>query len=136
MSQNFATNLAKMLASSLGFDQAVNDATSQNINVTYDNEIDFDGASEAWNSNKRKLANGCYEYVCGAKLANGKKCCRKPGKDEWADNNWHCSQHVVEQIRSEVKDHIKTRSHSQVPVTSRYNLRSNASKVNDNNNPR
>ncbi len=124
MSQNNTNDLAKMLASSIGFKQAINDAMGQNIRFTYDNEIDFDGASEAWNSNKRKLANGCYEYVCGAKLANGQKCCRKPGKDEWADNNWYCSQHVTEQIRSEVKDHIKTRSQNSEPVVGRYNLRS------------
>lgn len=27
-------------------------------------DIDFDGASRAWNANKKKLANGCYEYIC------------------------------------------------------------------------
>ena len=26
-------------------------------------QLDFDEASRAWNLNKRKLRNGCYEYV-------------------------------------------------------------------------
>lgn len=30
--------------------------------VTYSVDIDFDEASREWNSNKRRLDNGCYEY--------------------------------------------------------------------------
>jgi hypothetical protein len=29
----------------------------------FDVDIDFDGASRAWQQNKRKLDNRCYEYV-------------------------------------------------------------------------
>ena len=36
--------------------------------------IDFDEASRAWNANKKKTGNGCYVYVCGAQLKNGKFC--------------------------------------------------------------
>lgn len=43
----------------------------------YEVDIDFDGASEAWNMNKKRLPNGCYEYVCEAITRTGKKCCRK-----------------------------------------------------------
>lgn len=37
-------------------------------------EIDFDEASRAWNANKKKIGNGCYVYVCGTLLKNGKHC--------------------------------------------------------------
>ena len=36
--------------------------------------IDFDQASKYWNSNKKKLNNGCYQYVCGEQLNNGSFC--------------------------------------------------------------
>lgn len=45
--------------------------------------IDFDEASKAWNANKRKMENGCYVYICGAPMNDGKPCqnilskCRK-----------------------------------------------------------
>ena len=39
--------------------------------------IDFDEASKLWNSNKKRLNNGCYEYVCGKQLENGLFCKRK-----------------------------------------------------------
>lgn len=44
----------------------------------YTVEIDFDGASQAWRSNKKLLPNCCYQYVCGVVSISGKKCCRKP----------------------------------------------------------
>jgi hypothetical protein len=44
----------------------------------YEVDIDFDGASEAWHMNKKRLANGCYEYVCISNTKSGRKCCRKP----------------------------------------------------------
>ena len=37
-------------------------------------DIDFDGASRAWTANKKKQANGCFTYVCGATLKNGNFC--------------------------------------------------------------
>ena len=36
---------------------------SKTYEQLYDNDIDFDGASKAWNSNKRKLSDGCYQYI-------------------------------------------------------------------------
>jgi hypothetical protein len=39
--------------------------------------IDFDEASLMWNANKKKLKNGCYEYVCGKQLKNGEFCKNK-----------------------------------------------------------
>ena len=35
---------------------------SQTIRDVIETEIDFDAASKAWNKNKTKLGNGCYEY--------------------------------------------------------------------------
>jgi hypothetical protein len=45
----------------------------------YEVDIDFDAASEAWHMNKKRLSNGCYEYICGKMTKSGRKCCRKPG---------------------------------------------------------
>jgi hypothetical protein len=39
--------------------------------------IDFDGAIEAWNANKRRVGQG-YVYICATIMKNGKKCQRKP----------------------------------------------------------
>ena len=39
--------------------------------------IDFNGAIEAWNANKRRVGQG-YVYICGVIMKNGKKCQRKP----------------------------------------------------------
>jgi hypothetical protein len=44
-------------------------------------EIDFDGASEAWRENKKKLPNGCYSYIHRKKISNEKKYCTKHLKD-------------------------------------------------------
>ena len=38
--------------------------------------FDFDESSRLWNANKKKLKNGCYEYVCGNELDNGLFCKR------------------------------------------------------------
>jgi len=35
---------------------------SQTIRAIIETNIDFDAASLAWNENKNKLGNGCYEY--------------------------------------------------------------------------
>lgn len=40
--------------------------------------IDFDGASQAWNANKRKLDNGCYQYICSSMTQKGQLCQNKP----------------------------------------------------------
>jgi hypothetical protein len=40
--------------------------------------FDFDESIIAWNANKKKLNNGCYEYVCGYISAKtNKKCMNK-----------------------------------------------------------
>ena len=44
----------------------------------YDVNIDFDGASSAWLSNKKLMGNGFYKYVCEHKNNNGTNCIRKP----------------------------------------------------------
>ena len=44
--------------------------------LTYETLIDFDDAHNGWIENKRKLPNGCYVYICGKILKNGKKCQR------------------------------------------------------------
>lgn len=40
-------------------------------------EIDFDDASKQWRANKRRLANGCYEYVCMGITKKGKQCVKR-----------------------------------------------------------
>jgi hypothetical protein len=50
---------------------------SQTIKPEYEVIIDFDEASRLWNSNKKKLNNGCYEYICGKQLKNGEFCKNK-----------------------------------------------------------
>jgi hypothetical protein len=35
---------------------------SQTVRTIIETNIDFDAASLAWNKNKIKLGNGCYEY--------------------------------------------------------------------------
>jgi hypothetical protein len=51
-------------------------------------DIDFDDASNAWLANKKKLNNGCYQYVCGMPTTNGEFCKRKQHK-----NSIHCYLH-------------------------------------------
>ena len=47
----------------------------------YDVDIDFDGASEAWNRNKKRIGNGSYKYVscndCKAYTKSGHPCKKK-----------------------------------------------------------
>jgi hypothetical protein len=50
---------------------------SQTKQKEYEVSIDFDEASALWNANKKKLKNGCYEYVCGKDLGNGCFCKKK-----------------------------------------------------------
>jgi len=44
--------------------------------------IDFDEASAAWNSNKKRLSHGLYVYVCGNPLKNGGYCKKTPYKND------------------------------------------------------
>jgi hypothetical protein len=39
-------------------------------------EFNFNEASEAWLSNKIKIGNGCYKYICGVTTKTGRKCMR------------------------------------------------------------
>ena len=41
-------------------------------------EFNFNEASEAWLSNKIKIGNGCYKYICEHRNKNNKKCRRNP----------------------------------------------------------
>jgi len=59
---------------------------SQTKHVDTYPEINFDEASEAWMSNKIKLENGCYKYICGKITKTGKKCMRS-GKCKLHDKN-------------------------------------------------
>jgi hypothetical protein len=52
-------------------------------NINYEVNIDFDEASRMWNSNKKKLKNCCYEYVCGKELQSGCFCKKKIYKSEF-----------------------------------------------------
>ena len=40
--------------------------------------FDFDEASELWKANKKRLSNGCYQYICIGKTKSGNPCKRKP----------------------------------------------------------
>ena len=44
------------------------------IKPLYDVNIDFDEASSCWRAHKKKLDNGCYVYICGSIMKNGKFC--------------------------------------------------------------
>ena len=48
--------------------------TKYNNSAKYAVEIDFDGASIEWKSNKKANGNGCYKYICSKKTTSGKKC--------------------------------------------------------------
>jgi len=44
----------------------------------YDVVIDFDGASEAWYANKKRLQNSMCKYICLGKTQTGRPCCKTP----------------------------------------------------------
>lgn len=50
--------------------------------------IDFDGASKAWNANKKKTGNGCYQYSCKSLTKSGDKC-----KNTSLTGSEYCSIH-------------------------------------------
>ena len=58
-------------------------------------DIDFDEASEGWMTNKRKLANGMYRYICGVNKTNGKKCVRTPQANQ--SSCWYHSRAPAKQ---------------------------------------
>tara|TARA_Y100000389_G_C17451012_1_gene514813 strand:- start:1064 stop:1303 length:240 start_codon:yes stop_codon:yes gene_type:complete len=53
----------------------------------YSDEIDFDGALEAWNQNKKRVGQ-MYMYVCGQPTSSGRPCQRRPKK-----GGCYCAQH-------------------------------------------
>jgi hypothetical protein len=48
--------------------------TKYEKSALYEVNIDFDGASKAWNSNKKSIGNGIYKYICCVVYSNGEKC--------------------------------------------------------------
>jgi hypothetical protein len=42
----------------------------------YDNQFDFDDASNEWRKNKKQQPNGRFEYICNYIHTNGKQCRR------------------------------------------------------------
>jgi hypothetical protein len=42
--------------------------------------INFEEASYYWNTNKKKLKNGNYQYICCSITKNNKPCSKKPMK--------------------------------------------------------
>ena len=46
----------------------------------YSVDIDFDDASKEWSANKKRVGQ-MYIYVCGTKLASGKRCQNKPSNN-------------------------------------------------------
>lgn len=48
--------------------------TKYERSALYEDNIDFDGASEAWKSNKKSTGNGSYKYICIVLKPNGEKC--------------------------------------------------------------
>jgi|TARA_B110000879_G_C11171480_1_gene513780 hypothetical protein len=62
---------------------------SQTAKQLLDVNIDFDEASHYWNANKKRTGNGCYKYVCGKLLKNGKFC-----KKNINNNQINCALHI------------------------------------------
>ena len=56
-------------------------------------DIDFEQASLLWMANKRRLKNGMYRYICCSIMNTGKRCQRKPVR-----NNEHCRIHTTEVV--------------------------------------
>jgi len=50
---------------------------SKSTKKTYEVNINFDEASEAWKSNKKYIGNGTYQYICHHKTVTGKDCKKK-----------------------------------------------------------
>jgi hypothetical protein len=43
-------------------------------------EFNFDEASLLWRANKKRLSNGCYEYICIGQTIKGRQCRQNPTK--------------------------------------------------------
>lgn len=57
----------------------------------YPVNIDFDGASAAWRSNKKSTSNGCFVYICEATTKAGDPCKRRV-----AQGSSFCVIHMIE----------------------------------------
>ena len=57
----------------------------------YPVDIDFDGASIAWRSNKKSTNNGCFVYICEATTKTGNPCKKRP-----MQGSPFCSIHKIE----------------------------------------
>ena len=53
--------------------------------------IDFHDASVQWRANKKRLANGCYRYICMGTTKMGKPCNRTAQKYED-----YCKNHFIQ----------------------------------------
>jgi hypothetical protein len=51
--------------------------TNYENNALYTVDIDFDGASKEWRSNKFNMGNGVYRYICAQRGIKGNLCIKK-----------------------------------------------------------
>jgi len=64
--------------------------TKTESKTLYEVNIDFDGAIEAWRSNKKSIGNGMYKYICPYSKKDGSICgksCYKSIEFCWAHRN-------------------------------------------------
>jgi|TARA_B110000967_G_C18811965_1_gene524105 hypothetical protein len=57
-------------------DSTQTEPDNENIRLQFDVNIDFDGASQAWNQNKKRDGQ-MYSYVCGEKCSSTGRPCQK-----------------------------------------------------------
>jgi len=65
-----------------------------------ESEIDFDDAIVCWTNGKRKMANGCYQYLCEFALTVGRKCSRivcNESLEDYAADIRTCIKHYHQQ---------------------------------------
>jgi hypothetical protein len=58
--------------------------------ITYEVNIDFDEASNAWKKNKKSIGNGQYKYICAKAKKDGTSCskvCYKEMEFCWIHKN-------------------------------------------------
>lgn len=55
----------------------------------YEVDINFDDASLAWKSNKKRLTNGTYVYICDHIFKNGNRCIKQR-----SNNSILCERHT------------------------------------------
>jgi len=62
-------------------------------NAVKEVSVDFDEATREWVDNKKKLANGCYVYICNYPLSTGKPCKKRSVLNPTICSYEYCSQH-------------------------------------------